>query len=128
MTERREQNSPAQEYHGVLTDSGSASNRADECSAHRLKVPREETKSWKLSLGKLFHGENAHFGTTDDRFHFPSQFLMDDVSAPNVTAFCYLSIHLSVISLLLFMHLLWLAMFFIESTHSKLEDHTKQCC
>lgn len=61
------------------------------------------------------------------RFHFPSQFLMD-VSAPNVTAFCYLSTHLSAISLLLFMHLLWLAMFFIESTHPKLEDHTKQCC
>lgn len=128
MTERREQkNSPAQEYNSVLTDSGSASNIADECSVHRLRVPREETRSWKLSLGKLFHGENAHFGTTDDRFHFSSQFLMD-VSAPNKPAFCYLSIHLSAISLLLFIHLLWLAMFFIESTHPKLEDRTKQCC
>lgn len=49
-------------------------------------------------------------------------------TAPIVIAFCYLAIHLSIISLLLFIHLLWLAMFLIESTHSRLIDHTKQCC
>lgn len=53
----------------------------------------------EVQHGELFHGENVHLGTTDDRFHFPRRFLTDVYSTQCdsillsiYTSLCYLSL------------------------------------